>query len=123
MTKFFESILSVGTKDWKIYRPLNGFVLPNGPSEDLSQEVIGEPVLEVTLNVGDVLYLPKGTVHQAMAQNEHCVHLTVSTYQRWTWADLTEALTKESILVIENTSTMNGFVSRLLLNRSVFLNR
>lgn len=36
------------------------------------------------LQVGDVLYLPRGTVHQAVAQSEDSSHLTLSSYQRWT---------------------------------------
>lgn len=36
------------------------------------------------LQVGDVLYLPRGTVHQAVAQTEDSSHLTLSSYQRWT---------------------------------------
>ena len=31
-----------------------------------------------------MLYLPRGTVHQAVAQTEDSSHLTLSTYQRWT---------------------------------------
>ena len=37
---------------------------------------------------GDVLYMPRGTIHQAVAQSADCVHLTISTYQRWTHGDL-----------------------------------
>lgn len=36
------------------------------------------------VQVGDVLYLPRGTVHQAVAQAEDSSHLTLSSYQRWT---------------------------------------
>jgi hypothetical protein len=38
--------------------------------------------------VGDVLYLPRGTIHQAVAHEESSSHLTISTFQRWTAADL-----------------------------------
>lgn len=39
--------------------------------------------------VGDVLYLPRGTIHCATAQQGGpSGHLTVSTYQRWSAADL-----------------------------------
>ena len=82
-----------------MYNPLNGFALPNAPSEDLNQEEIGEPILEVVLEVGDVLYVPKGIIHQALAQNEDSVHLTISTYQRWTWGDLMHNVLEETILV------------------------
>lgn len=55
----------------------------------LSQDSLGSPVLEVELNVGDVLYMPRGTVHQAVAADEgDSDHLTISTYQRSSYADL-----------------------------------
>jgi hypothetical protein len=52
------------------------------------QDSLGEPVLEVELCVGDVLYMPRGTVHQATAQTVDSSHLTISTYQRCSYADL-----------------------------------
>ena len=44
--------------------------------------------MEVELQPGDVLYLPRGTIHQAEAQQSDSAHITISTYQRWSWADL-----------------------------------
>ncbi len=39
--------------------------------------------------VGDVLYMPRGTIHCATAQQGGpSGHLTISTYQRWSAADL-----------------------------------
>ena len=29
--------------------------------------------------------MPRGTIHQAVAQEEGSTHLTLSTYQNWTW--------------------------------------
>ena len=50
---------------------------------------IGEPVLEVTLNAGDLLYFPRGFVHQANAlPDTHSLHITISTYQCNSWYDL-----------------------------------
>ncbi|GIL85103.1 hypothetical protein Vretimale_9964 [Volvox reticuliferus] len=77
-----------GAKKWRLYKPLNGFELPSKCSGDLPQEDLGDPILEVTMQPGDVLYVPRGTVHQAVAQEEGSCHLTISTYQRWTWGDL-----------------------------------
>jgi lysine-specific demethylase/histidyl-hydroxylase NO66 len=48
---------------------------------------IALPAIQL-LQVGDVLYLPRGTIHQAVAQSEDSGHLTISTYQRWSAADL-----------------------------------
>lgn len=51
-------------------------------------QVIGQPVLDVEMKPGDVLYMPRGTIHQATAQSADSCHLTISTYQRWTYGDL-----------------------------------
>jgi len=80
---------TAGRKRWRIYEPLNGFMLPNNGSGDLDQSVLGGPVLEVELAVGDCLYMPRGTVHQAVAvEGADSDHLTISTYQRCSYADL-----------------------------------
>lgn len=50
---------------------------------------MGAPVLEAELCVGDVLYMPRGTIHQAAADGaSDSDHLTISTYQRSSYADL-----------------------------------
>lgn len=45
-------------------------------------------VVTRNLQVGDVLYMPRGCIHQAAAQESDSAHLTISTYQRWSFADL-----------------------------------
>ncbi|CAE8600821.1 unnamed protein product, partial [Polarella glacialis] len=57
-----------GQKRWKLYAPPAGWELANFHSRDLSEEELGPPILDVTLRPGDVLYMPRGTVHQAAAQ-------------------------------------------------------
>ena len=37
----------------------------SGPhAGNFSQAEIGEPILDVTLEAGDLLYFPRGTIHQ-----------------------------------------------------------
>ncbi|KAK9810193.1 hypothetical protein WJX72_006485 [[Myrmecia] bisecta] len=82
-----------GAKRWRCYAPRSpDEVLPRFSSPDFDQDEIGEPVLDVVLRPGDLLYMPRGTIHQAEAlEGEHSLHLTVSANQRRTWADLFEA--------------------------------
>ena len=54
-----------GEKRWKIYTPLAR--LPREHSEDLERDRLGKAVLDVTLKKGDVLYLPRGWVHEVRA--------------------------------------------------------
>lgn len=78
-----------GTKTWKLYEPIDNYHLPNAGSGDLDASCLGTPTMEVTLEVGDCLYMPRGTVHQAAASGgADSSHLTISTYQRCSYADL-----------------------------------
>jgi Uncharacterized conserved protein len=65
--------------------------LPRYSSPNFSQEEIGTPILTVTLEPGDLLYLPRGYIHQASTvANEHSLHVTISVYQKTAWIDLLE---------------------------------
>mmetsp|Transcript_19114 Transcript_19114/g.53280 ORF Transcript_19114/g.53280 Transcript_19114/m.53280 type:complete len:526 (+) Transcript_19114:205-1782(+) len=86
-----------GKKRWWLYQPLGGFQLPSHSSGDLPESIIGAPVMDVTLKEGDVLYMPRGTVHQAAAQKKDSAHLTISTYQRWSWGDLAVSILQQAI--------------------------
>ena len=46
-----------------------------------------EPLLDVELEAGDALYLPRGYVHAALTTDEHSVHLTVGVLST-TWYDV-----------------------------------
>lgn len=77
-----------GRKRWQVYKPLPGSILPRASSRDFSPHEIGSPILEVVLEPGDLLYLPRGTIHQAQSlPDHHSLHLTVSANQRNTWID------------------------------------
>jgi len=55
--------------------------------------VVGEVCHGSILQVGDVLYLPRGTIHAAVTNNESAsCHVTISTYQQWSYATLAQHL-------------------------------
>uniref|UniRef100_A0A8C2UWZ1 Bifunctional lysine-specific demethylase and histidyl-hydroxylase n=1 Tax=Chinchilla lanigera TaxID=34839 RepID=A0A8C2UWZ1_CHILA len=83
-----------GRKFWRVYRPrVPGEELALTSSPNFSQEDLGEPVLQTVLEPGDLLYFPRGFIHQAECQDGvHSLHLTLSTYQRNTWGDFLEAI-------------------------------
>lgn len=83
-----------GTKHWRIYKPLNNSeVLPRVSSKNYDQNEIGEPIMEVTLEAGDMLYFPRGYIHQGVTiDGEHSLHVTISMYQKHSWADLFEKM-------------------------------
>ena len=79
-----------GAKRWKVY---DTDTLAAHPSGDLDERSLETPSLEVTLQPGDCLYMPRGTIHMAVANRDQLsAHLTISTYQRWTRLDLVHHL-------------------------------
>lgn len=71
-----------GEKVWRIYE--NRFDLPatddgytaKNTDHDLIEKEKGKLLREVTLTPGDLLYLPKGVYHDALATTGACLHLT-----------------------------------------------
>lgn len=78
-----------GKKRWRVYKPLNeNEVLPRFSSSNYSQEDLSDPIIDVILEAGDLMYFPRGYIHQANACDDiHSLHITVSTYQKNTWGD------------------------------------
>ncbi|MGA8259035.1 MAG: cupin domain-containing protein [Arenicellales bacterium] len=73
-------IQTSGRKSWKVFGPTRQFPLdidtiPKGDPPEV------DPYLECEMQVGDVLYIPRGHWHYAVA-TEPSVHLTVSYNQR-----------------------------------------
>ncbi|XP_035208112.1 ribosomal oxygenase 1-like [Stegodyphus dumicola] len=81
-----------GRKLWKIYPPrTNKEVLPRTSSVNFTQDEIGTPIMECELLPGDLLYFPRGFIHQARtADDVHSLHVTISTNQKNTFGDLLE---------------------------------
>ncbi|KAG6977190.1 hypothetical protein JG688_00000620 [Phytophthora aleatoria] len=78
-----------GRKKWKLYHPL--VELAGEHSSDLAEDQIGEPWMELVVEEGDVLYFPRGVVHQACTdEKEFSTHVTISVYQHNTWANFLE---------------------------------
>ncbi|PRP79475.1 lysine-specific demethylase NO66-like [Planoprotostelium fungivorum] len=81
-----------GAKHWKLYSPLTPQeTLPRTSSENFTQKEIGKPILETDLEMGDLLYFPRGFIHQAVSLPTcHSLHLTLSTGLQHSWADFLE---------------------------------
>ncbi|KAI9590662.1 hypothetical protein GQX74_008829 [Glossina fuscipes] len=83
-----------GRKRWKLYKPRQPEeILPRFSSRNFSQEEIGKPIFEEVLQPGDILYFPRGIIHQAKTEpGYHSLHLTLSVYQKQSYADLLEKM-------------------------------
>ncbi|XP_030381856.1 bifunctional lysine-specific demethylase and histidyl-hydroxylase NO66 [Scaptodrosophila lebanonensis] len=83
-----------GRKRWRLYSPIkNSDVLARTSSGNFEQSQLGAPIYDEILEPGDVLYFPRGTVHQAVTEdNNYSLHITLSVYQKQAYADLLENL-------------------------------
>lgn len=78
--------------------PSDNEYLARCPSKNFDQSEIGEPILDTIVNAGDLLYLPRGTIHQGMTiDNTHSLHVTISIYQRSSWCDLLERVLPQAL--------------------------
>ena len=75
-----------GRKEWAVYEPVLDDPLPSQPWHAGRGEP-GPPILEVELRAGDCLYMPRGFLHSARAQEDMSAHLTVGVVTR-TWFDV-----------------------------------
>lgn len=82
-----------GKKRWRLYKPRDEDYLARFPSKNFDTSELGELILDKTLHAGDLLYFPRGTIHQAETSDDtHSLHLTLSVYQRNSWCDFLERL-------------------------------
>lgn len=85
-----------GSKRWRLHAPPEGeeYPLPREYSRDFVPDELGELLLDCVLHPGDLLYLPRGTVHYGVVEEEGAEafshHLTVSTYQKTAWCHIME---------------------------------
>ncbi len=76
-----------GQKSWRVYQ--NRFDDPlEAPGYDQTSfppayhdKAKGDVLMEIEMKPGDMLYLPKGWYHDALASSEACLHLSFSTAQ------------------------------------------
>lgn len=78
-----------GRKHWKVYAPrCPEEELPLNSSKNLERHELGELILETVLETGDLLYMPRGFIHEAQSSPDtHSLHITISANQHNTWSD------------------------------------
>jgi hypothetical protein len=75
-----------GSKQWSIHEPVLEDPLASQPWSS-SRGRPGDPILAASLATGDSLYVPRGFLHSALAQEGTSAHLTIGVVAT-TWADL-----------------------------------
>jgi lysine-specific demethylase/histidyl-hydroxylase NO66 len=73
-----------GRKRWKIHQPVLNDPLRDQPWSDHRAEVDAraaeQPMIDAVLEPGDVLYLPRGYLHSAVALGDVSTHLTIGVH-------------------------------------------
>lgn len=76
-----------GSKTWKIYEPRQKLPLLGSFQPVISHEELGEPIKTIHLQAGDLLYIPRGFVHEAITSDDFSLHMTIGIYPSQ-WVDL-----------------------------------
>lgn len=68
-----------GQKEWLLYAPRSEHEkLPRESSGNLQEDELGELMFQQVLSPGDMLYFPRGWIHQARTvENKHSLHITL----------------------------------------------
>jgi hypothetical protein len=77
-----------GTKRWRLYPQQTKLPLQDQRYRRPA-EGAGEPIADFTLYPGDMLYMPRGTVHAAVSDDRASLHLTIGVATT-TWADVVQ---------------------------------
>ena len=80
-----------GSKAWNLWE--NSLSLPENHSSDIARSSLPVKSTHVLLQPGDMLYLPRGTIHEALAQSSFSTHITISVYQQYNMKKLLLYLT------------------------------
>ncbi|WP_040495546.1 JmjC domain-containing protein, partial [Fulvivirga imtechensis] len=83
-----------GEKQWKVFNP----IVENPLEEQMYQDVAktdyaSDQVMNVTLAKDDILYVPRGFVHEVNTTDEPSIHITL-TIIPYTWYDICQSTLK-----------------------------
>ncbi|MGW6216357.1 JmjC domain-containing protein [Streptomyces sp. NPDC055109] len=89
-----------GTKRWKVWETRkSNHQIGEHVQEPGHHE---EPIVDVTLQPGDVLYIPRGTPHAAVAENETSLHVSIILHPR-TWGDILTGVISGALRELQET--------------------
>lgn len=118
-----------GSKHWRVCEPLGGgALLPTRLSDDpnhplyykYTDEQLGRATCRrITLTRGDMLYLPRGTIHEPHTTSSASVHLTIGMDGDFRWMDFIHGLVRTGISTAEEGREMAQCIHPRDLNRLV----
>lgn len=73
-----------GTKHWRVYAPTSDLPLDHQRYDRKVHKPESEPLLDIELRPGDLLYIPRGFCHEAKANEDISLHVTFGFFPpRW----------------------------------------
>jgi ribosomal protein L16 Arg81 hydroxylase len=84
-----------GTKHWRLYDSPLPLPLRNQPHQKNGSSP-GQPTLEFDLRAGDLVYIPRGWVHDATSNETASLHLTIGAHST-PWANAIEESVKQLV--------------------------
>lgn len=70
----------IGSKRWRVFEPTYALPLADQTSQRSPLPCPAQPLLDVTLQAGDLLYLPRGWWHEVLPGDEPSFHLSIGSY-------------------------------------------
>jgi ribosomal protein L16 Arg81 hydroxylase len=117
-----------GKKQWYVFPDTIKYPLPEQKSASFSPPE-GEAYLSCILNPGDVLYIPRGHWHYAVALDEPSLHLTLGLHCKtgidfleWLVTEFREKETwRKSLPLRVDTAPINNHINNLIQNLNHYL--
>ena len=111
-----------GRKRWKLQRRLDYLATRRHPN--IESDAISEADWdEFVVYPGDVLYIPRGLLHEGISDESHSLHVTIGIHS-YTWGDLvremlselekTNAVLREAVLQSDDADRARQLIVRLL---------
>jgi ribosomal protein L16 Arg81 hydroxylase len=104
-----------GAKRWRVFRPLLEAPIEGWRREDAEEVLQTDPYIDVVLRNGDVLYVPRGHWHYAVAQDSISVHVTLgvtcrkgTTFLDWLAGELSRELTWRRNIPLMRAASIGG---------------
>ena len=112
-----------GKKRWRLYEPRSSQEkLPRFSSGNFDQDEIGRPCMDVVLEAGDLIYMPRGTIHQGTCfPDKHSLHITISCHQLNSFGDLLEKIVPAALKTAIEEDVEFRQVSRSKMKLLLFL--
>ena len=72
-----------GAKEWRVYQRVDEMPTPmHSVGTNIDRARVAAPAIETTLEAGELLYIPRGFVHEAWTDDRFSLHITLGVVMR-----------------------------------------